>query len=347
MSGETLAKIIDVHLNGHGAVIVEEAKRAGLELALASALVEQESGGYNVFGHDYPMLTADTPPYYGHPVTKERVAALRASRYQNGCGLPQLTYDPFLAQADMMGGAHIPRYQCQVGFGLLAGYIARYEYYEALGAYNAGEEQRHTVRWGYAAELADKHETWKSRLNEEEGKDVTEYPTAWLRERGWQTDGAGRYARVNAPTKVLVNPEGWQYAMPISPEPPVHDNGTWMQRHPTRYTWRQDVEEMIIRILSRFPDVRINTYVDHPEGWGLDTLSYDVWGPAGRGDPVGTDRGQKIFDYIFNDTVPPSINWAIFRGWLWSRAGGWARYGDSADTVTDSVHEKHIHVTCL
>ena len=45
--------LIDLELNGYGEVIFREAQRAGLDLDLACALVEQESGGRNIFGCDF------------------------------------------------------------------------------------------------------------------------------------------------------------------------------------------------------------------------------------------------------------------------------------------------------
>lgn len=346
---EQAIKAVDARLNGNGLVIFEEAKGAGLELALAAALVEQESGGFNVFGHDHGIGLPDRPPYSGHPVTKERVKALRDngnySHGMQGIGCVQLTWWEFVEEAEREGGAHLPRYQCRVGFRLLKDYVDRYPYLEALGAYNAGEQNRRSVLRTYAAELAAKHEGWKTRLG---GSLTPEYPTTWLKSLGWQTDDKGRYAKVRARTKVLVDPEGWQYAMPIGPEPPVVPGGTWLERHPTRYTWRQDVEELILRILVKFPGVTITTYVDHPEGYGLDTLSFDVWGEKGRGDPIGSARGQQVLDFVFNDPNPPLINWTVWNGRIWVRGEGWSSYGgENDDPITDARHTKHPHFTMV
>ncbi|MDP9479523.1 MAG: hypothetical protein M3R38_28280 [Actinomycetota bacterium] len=161
-------RLIDERLGGHGAVIVAEAKAAGLDLALACALVEQESEGRNVFGCDHGDV-GDRPPYCHQPVTPGRVQLLRDNgNYRhgmNGVGLTQLTWWEFVEQAEMMGGAHLPRFQCRVGFRLLKSYLDRYPYLEALGAYNAGAERRRIgVENGYAGAVAAKHKTWKERL---------------------------------------------------------------------------------------------------------------------------------------------------------------------------------------
>lgn len=170
---------IDAHLGGNGQIIVEEARFAGLELALACALVEQESGGENIFGCDAGDV-GDYPPYCHQPVTYERVQILRdGGEYtygMNGVGLTQLTWWSLVEEAEAMGGAHIPANQCRVGFRLLKRYIDDYSYLEALGAYNAGEGNRRLgIDNGYAQSLANKHEAWKMVLGgagEEEGTSV-------------------------------------------------------------------------------------------------------------------------------------------------------------------------------
>jgi hypothetical protein len=82
-------------------------------------------------------------------------------------------------------------------------------------------------------------------------------------------------------------------------------------RYPTRYEWRADVEDQIRRIYDRFPEVETNTYFDHPEGYGRNVASFDVWGPGGRDDPIDLDLGQRVFDFVFNDPNPPLIEWCI------------------------------------
>jgi hypothetical protein len=162
MEHKQIIATIDDRLNGHGQVIVEEAERAGLDLALACALVEQESGGRNIFGCDLGPVR-DRPPYCHHEVTQERVKKLIASPpMMNGVGLTQLTWFTFVEDAEDLGGAHIPRNQCRVGFQLLKKYRDKYPYLEALGAYNAGEANRRSVLNTYAAQLAEVHNKWRA-----------------------------------------------------------------------------------------------------------------------------------------------------------------------------------------
>lgn len=167
-SSSDLAIAIDPWLDNHGKAIVAEARATGLDLAEACGLVEQESNGKNIFGGDAGDV-GDTPPYYHQEVTRERVQALRAGGSytygMNGVGLTQLTWWTLVEDAEALGGAHLPENQCHVGFALLKRYLDTYSRYEALGAYNAGEDNRALgVSNGYAAGLDAKVAAWRTYL---------------------------------------------------------------------------------------------------------------------------------------------------------------------------------------
>jgi murein DD-endopeptidase MepM/ murein hydrolase activator NlpD len=160
----TKAAIIDDYFGtSFGRVIEEEAAKAGLSLQAACALVEQESAGKNIFGCDHGA-TGDAPPYCRQPVTRERVQRLIASPHMNGIGLTQLTWWEFVNQAEAMGGAHIARYQCRVGFALLASYFDKYGEPDGWGAYNAGAANRASVRATYSASCMRRRDAWRTRL---------------------------------------------------------------------------------------------------------------------------------------------------------------------------------------
>lgn len=152
----------------YGQEIVEEADRAGLHIAAACALVEQESGGKNIFGADWGTRGVDRVPFAHMPVADARVKALvahvRAGGVSNGVGLTQLTWRDFIYEAEAMGGAHIPRYQLRVGFELLAGYFDSYGEPDGWGAYNAGPGNRASVRGSYSASCMTKRNAWLRRL---------------------------------------------------------------------------------------------------------------------------------------------------------------------------------------
>jgi hypothetical protein len=152
---------------GFGDEILEETYDAGLDPALGAAIVEKESNGRNIFGHDHAwaITIGDQPPYYGHAVTKARVQLLLDSQWENGVGITQLTYTPFVQQAMAMGGAHIPRYQCRVAFRLMSEMLSKYSYPKALASYNAGETNwMNGIDNGYAQDLGERHERWKAKL---------------------------------------------------------------------------------------------------------------------------------------------------------------------------------------
>ena len=54
--------------------------------------------------------------------------------------------------------------RCLTGEVCLKGYLNEYEYYGALGAYNAGEPNRCPVRSIDAEPLAQTHAAWERRL---------------------------------------------------------------------------------------------------------------------------------------------------------------------------------------
>lgn len=139
------------------------------------------------------------------------------------------------------------------------------------------------------------------------------------------------------------------------PTPRVVLDGTWMQRHPTRYGWHSDVRDVVDKVFRGFGGepwrITINTYVDHPEGWseklGYDTQrrSFDTWGPRGRGDPINPDLGDRIVRFIFSDPDPPWISWLIWQGRIWSRAAGgiWMPWDDDGT----GLHFDHPHCTYM
>jgi hypothetical protein len=153
--------------------------------------------------------------------------------------------------------------------------------------------------------------------------------------------------------------------VPKDPKP-----GNYVDRHPTRYNWREDIEELIRLIYRRFggPDEQeMNTYVNHPpnpeENWqsiwlGFNTqqLSLDVWGPRGRGDELPLELHRDIYRFLFNLEGAPDWWWAISRGEMWQRNRdvnldpqweGHIRAPDPGPQDSDPDHEIHIHLTLL
>lgn len=238
---------------------------------------------------------------------------------------------------------------------------------------------------GYFGKIMAKREKWKGLLAEatDETKPVEqveekteEYPTLWLYtdESGWEREWyTSKYIRTKEKNVEFASDGGgWLYvknfaglvtpepASPVIPEPeavsswgwpeasePVGyiGDGSYVDLHPTRYSWRSDVEK-VARYLVDTYGVWCNTYVDHPPGWGLDAMSVDVWAYSGRGYTIDPDLGQVVFDDIFNNGKEPWIWWTIWWGWMWSAGGGW-RGAPWGPPDSDPGHYGHIHFTFM
>jgi hypothetical protein len=161
---DKLLKMVKAAGHLHGPAIVAESKHEGLPLALALALVEQESGFQNIFGCDLgPQSTA---PWCHQRVTRNRVQALiahvEAGGTSNGVGLTQLTSIGFIRQAEAEGGAHTLHAQCRIGFRILHGLIERHGEQIGIGAYNGGEGNPNL---DYAKSVLALRDQWQARIN--------------------------------------------------------------------------------------------------------------------------------------------------------------------------------------
>jgi hypothetical protein len=158
----SIAQAINNGGGRYGRLIVAAAKRAGVPVPLACALVEQESSFRNVFGHD-----GVANPIKGGRVTRERFLRYRAFREQGlgaqGVGVTQLTFPPFQDRADALGGCWKVSHQLRVGFDVLADAIARHGVRGGLAVYNAGKA---TSPQGleYAGEVLAREATWRLKL---------------------------------------------------------------------------------------------------------------------------------------------------------------------------------------
>jgi len=124
----------------------------------------------------------------------------------------------------------------------------------------------------------------------------------------------------------------------VDPWPISH---SYVERHPTRYTWRPDVEEWAGYLIDNY-NCWVNTYYDHPEGYWRTETSFDVWGSDGRGYPLDPTLGDEIYDLLFNYEGLPNIDWIIWKRHIWTNAAGY-RYPFGSDPFT--WHDDHIHVT--
>lgn len=113
--------------------IILEARRAKIPISLGFALVEQESGFRNVFGHD-PTIFAGAGT-----VTKAKYLAYKKQRGQTrmqGVGPCQLTWWETQDAADKLGGCWKPACNIRQAFTTLAASIKAKGEAAGIAAYN-------------------------------------------------------------------------------------------------------------------------------------------------------------------------------------------------------------------
>ena len=113
--------------------IIREARGAGLPISFGFALVEQESGFSNVFGHDPTIFVG------AGKVTKAKYLAYKKARGQTrmqGVGPVQLTWWATQDEADRLGGCWRPGINMRVGFQTLAANIKAHGEHDGAKAYN-------------------------------------------------------------------------------------------------------------------------------------------------------------------------------------------------------------------
>jgi hypothetical protein len=141
--------------------VVEEAKRAGLRLPLACALLEKESGGgRNVFGHDPTIFVGAgevTRAKY-REYKKRRVAS--GNRLMQGVGPCQLTWWEFQDAADREGGCWRPEVNMRVGFRHLVALINQHGEADGARRYNGSGPAAEA----YSRDLLAKAKVWEAKL---------------------------------------------------------------------------------------------------------------------------------------------------------------------------------------
>lgn len=140
--------------------IVWEARRARLPISLGFALIEQESGFKNVFGHDPTIYSG------AGTVTKSKYRAYKRDRGSHGqggmqgVGPAQLTWWEFQDEADHAGGCEKPKYNIRVAFEHLATLIHRNGLHDGIAAYNGSGPAAQR----YADQVLHKQARWHDRL---------------------------------------------------------------------------------------------------------------------------------------------------------------------------------------
>lgn len=146
--------------------LVRACKALGLEVAIGAALMEKESNGRNVYGHDrggvFSTEALGKPP--GNRVTKENYQEFRRriavpGSISNGVGPAQITWKPFFADADRRGmDLSDPSQNMQFGFDLFDDYL----YNSGGDVVEAGRVYNNSLAYGI--KLNEMVQAWRNRL---------------------------------------------------------------------------------------------------------------------------------------------------------------------------------------
>ena len=161
-----LAAAIHAHGGRYGRIIVSEARRSGVPVALVCAVIEKETHFTNVFGHDAVDNPVKSPP---RPAPDLEVTEARYRKYlkhrklgqgNQGVGPMQLTNPGLQDRADELGGCWRPDPNIRVGVEFLADNIERLGRKAGIQAYNGASGD------AYATAVLALEERWRARLRE-------------------------------------------------------------------------------------------------------------------------------------------------------------------------------------
>lgn len=156
-----LAAIAKRHGANYALRIIIEARKYRVPISLALALIEQESGFRNVFGHD---PTNSIPvKWRGSKVTKDKYKyyKTRRSMGMQGVGPAQLTWWEYQDLADRRGGCWIPKHNISVAMDHLGSMLVNSYIHHALKAYNGTGDAAER----YAVIVKSRMDKWHTRLS--------------------------------------------------------------------------------------------------------------------------------------------------------------------------------------
>lgn len=140
-------------------------------LARCLAMIENESGGRNIFGAEGQ---ACPPEWYEQDVTQSRYTTYKQRREHfyisgitqdvcNGVGPTQLTDRALQIQAERRGGCWIPLHNCETGFALLHQLITQLGPGPGARHYNGGTSINSQDE-SYEARFLEREAIWNARL---------------------------------------------------------------------------------------------------------------------------------------------------------------------------------------
>jgi soluble lytic murein transglycosylase-like protein len=152
-----LAKVANAHGAKYSLRIITEARKNKVPISLAFALVQQESGFRNVFGHDPTHSIPEN--WKGTVVTVDKYKVYKKNRPSSGMqgvGPCQLTWYEYQDHADALGGCWKPRYNIAVAMEHLGNMLQSYQRHEAIKRYNGGG----VAAERYANEVESRMQSW-------------------------------------------------------------------------------------------------------------------------------------------------------------------------------------------
>lgn len=141
-------------------------RKAGLPFFVACALLEKESGGRNVYGHDEGGALSGFP----HPVNAGNYQVFEwlvfdRGQASNGVGPCQITYKGFLSQMEEEGlKPWSPHDNMLFGFRLLKGYFDKHSSWATAGAIFNGGPSPNSKALAYGRDLKRRVDVWHDRL---------------------------------------------------------------------------------------------------------------------------------------------------------------------------------------
>ena len=164
MDAHKLKQLLKEHMPhadaGTATHVLEAVATTKLPLSYALALIEKETGGRNVYGHDHVR----NPAPKGGKVTARNYAAYKKARKagmgMQGVGPTQLTWFEYQDHADKLGGAWRPYPNMVVGFALLGSHIKRLGKEKGAAAYNGTGDAADA----YGRDFVRKQEAWHRRV---------------------------------------------------------------------------------------------------------------------------------------------------------------------------------------
>ena len=171
--------------------------------------------------------------------------------------------------------------------------------------------------------------TWGEGNHEEAAVFITKDPAVRRENERYMQVGASLLGGAYIPSRQMgENPRAGRQGR--------HVSGVGEGLGPTHYNVDQDVRDEATKIANAVGGTW-NSYVGHGEpGGSTSDRTVDIWGPGGRGSPIGASGGYKAADMALAGGGPPVL-YIIRQGEYW-RGGSWRAW-------PQDPHMDHTHIS--